>query len=54
MLEAAASVMGAVCHRHDLEAALSRDPKLARRYRLALAQCGVLLETLTGRQDDGA
>jgi hypothetical protein len=54
MLEAAASVMGAVCHRHDLEAALARDPKLARRYRLALAQCGVMLETLTGRQDGGS
>lgn len=52
MLEAAASVLGAVCHRHDLSDALAKDPKLARRYQLALAQCGVLLETLSNRQDE--
>jgi hypothetical protein len=52
MVEAAAGVLGAVCHRHDLPEALARDPKLAKRFRLALAQCGVLLETLDNRQDE--
>jgi len=52
MLEAAGSVLGAVCHRHDLPAALARDPKLAKRFRLALAQCGVLVETLSARHGE--
>lgn len=51
MVEAAANVLAAVCHRHDLMDALQGNALLAKRYRLALAQCGVLLETLTNRQD---
>lgn len=51
MLEAAASVLGAVCHRPDLAAALEGNPRLSKRYRLALAQCGVLLETLGNRSE---
>ncbi|MBL8919835.1 MAG: hypothetical protein JNJ54_13285 [Myxococcaceae bacterium] len=52
MLEAAASVLGAVCHQPSLASALEGDPRLAKRYRLALAQCGVLLETLDARARD--
>lgn len=52
MLEAAASVLGAIAHRHDLLAALQQNPKLARRYQLALAQCGLLMETLLARSND--
>lgn len=54
MLEAAASVLGAVCHRTDLAAALEGNPRLSKRYRLALAQCGVLLETLGNRAENGS
>lgn len=49
MLEAAASVLGAVCHRHELLEALTNEPLLARRFQLALAQCGLLIETLMTR-----
>lgn len=53
MVEAAANVLGAVCHRQDLLEALKGNTLLAKRYKLALAQCGVLLETLTNRLDEG-
>lgn len=51
MVEAAANVLAAVCHQRDLLDALQGNALLAKRYRLALAQCGVLLETLSNRQD---
>lgn len=54
MVEAAANVLGAVCHRHDLLAALEGNTLLGKRYKLALAQCGVLLETLTNRLEEGS
>lgn len=51
MTEAAASVLKSVAHRHDLAAALRDDPHLMRRYQLALAACGLMVETLTRRGD---
>ncbi len=49
MLEAAASVLKAVCHQHQLRGDLSHDRRLVRRFELALAECGLMLETLTDR-----
>jgi hypothetical protein len=54
MVEAAANVLAAVCHRQDLLEALEGNTLLAKRYRLALAQCGLMLETLNNRQDGPA
>jgi len=49
MLEAAASVLKAVCHQHELARDLAGDSRLRRRYELALAQCALLIETLGER-----
>jgi len=49
MLEAAASVLKAVCHQHELQRDLSHERRLQRRYELALAQCALLIETLGER-----
>lgn len=49
MTEAAAAVLSNVAHRHDLSAAIRNDPHLVRRLELALAQCGLMVETLTRR-----
>jgi hypothetical protein len=49
MAEACASLLRALCHRHDLDAALSNHPAHRRRLELALAQCRVLLESLPER-----
>jgi hypothetical protein len=51
MTEAAASVLKSVAHRHDLWDALQGDPQLVRRFQLALAGCGLMVETLTKRVD---
>jgi hypothetical protein len=53
LLEAAASALQSVCHRHDLKAAISDDPLLIKRYTLALAQCGLLLEAMERRKGNG-
>lgn len=50
MAEAAASVLKAVAHRHDLHDALRHDPMLVRRLELALAQCGLMVEALSRRK----
>jgi hypothetical protein len=49
MTEAAASVLKSVAHRHDLVLALQDDPQLMRRFQLALASCGLMVETLNRR-----
>lgn len=49
MLEAAASVLKAVCHQHQLKRDLSHDRRLQRRYELAIAECELMLETLSER-----
>jgi hypothetical protein len=47
MLETAASVLKAVAHQHELRRDLSHDRRLVKRFELALAECQVMLETLT-------
>ena len=49
MTEAAASLLKATCHRHDLRAALQHEPLLRRRIEHALAECRLMLEALDGR-----
>lgn len=49
MAEACASLLRALCHRHDLAAALANHPGHRRRLELALTQCRVLLDSLTPR-----
>ncbi|MBL8956534.1 MAG: hypothetical protein JNK82_37515 [Myxococcaceae bacterium] len=49
MLEAAASVLQNVCHRRELLRDLEGDALLLKRYKLALAACGVMLEALEKR-----
>lgn len=49
MVEAAASVLKAVCHQRDLRAHLEHDRRLVRRLELALAECGLMVETLSDR-----
>ncbi len=49
MAEAAASLLKAACHRHDLLPALEGEPLLEQRMSLALDQCALLLKALRGR-----
>lgn len=49
MVEAAASVLKAVCHQHGLRRDLEHDRRLVRRLELALAECGLMVETLSER-----
>lgn len=49
MAETAASLLKTVCHRHDLTLAVRHDPLLDRRLKLALAECGLMLEALSRR-----
>lgn len=53
LLEAAAGALKSVCHRHDLKAAIADDPHLVKRYQLALAQCGLMLEAMERRRGEG-
>jgi hypothetical protein len=53
LLEAAAGALKSVCHRHDLKAAIADDAHLVKRYQLALAQCGLMLEAMERRRGDG-
>jgi len=46
MTEAAAAVLNAVCHRHDLRTATEDDPLLRQRLRMALAQCQLMLDAI--------
>ena len=48
--EAAASVLKAVCHRHDLRHAIEHDPLLVKRLEHALAECGLMLEAMERRR----
>src|SRR5205085_2678427 len=49
MAEVASSLLKMVCHRRDLADAVRSDPLLQRRLKLALAGCGLMLETLNQR-----
>lgn len=49
MAEAAASVLQALCHQRNLLHDLGGDPHLTKRLKLALAQCGLMLEALDKR-----
>jgi hypothetical protein len=52
MMEAAASVLQTLCRRHDLPGAIAHDAVLQKRLKLALAQCGLMVETMTRRFGD--
>lgn len=49
LLEAAAGALKAIAHRHDLRGAIAGTPHLVKRYQLALAECGLMLEALDRR-----
>ncbi|MDP2275489.1 MAG: hypothetical protein Q8N23_16165 [Archangium sp.] len=49
MVEAAASVLKAVCHQHHLPSAIQHDAHLVKRLKLALAECGLMLEAMERR-----
>jgi hypothetical protein len=49
MAEACASLLRAICHRHDLRDALAGNPMHRQRLELAMAQCRLLLDSLPER-----
>jgi hypothetical protein len=49
MAEVAASLLKTVCHRRDLADALRADPRLRRRFEMALSECGLMLEAINER-----
>ena len=49
LVEAAASALKAVCHQHHLPSAIEHDAHLIKRFKLALAECGLMLEAMERR-----